>query len=131
MSRVLVVDDDDEIVVMLRTVSRFCNWQWEFARNGLEALHCYDTARHEGAPYDLIILDIAMPDMTGLEVARSIRNGGDDNTKIIFYSAYDGVVNRQTAEDLNGVYVQKVVRPQVLADIADQLIAGTYKPETI
>jgi two-component system, OmpR family, KDP operon response regulator KdpE len=70
--RILVVDDDPQIRRVLRaTLITEGHEVWD-ARRGEEAL---DTIRSE--QFDLILLDINLPDMTGIEVCRAIRAGFD------------------------------------------------------
>ena len=64
----LVVDDDRAIRVMLRTVIRGWGWRCVQASNGVEALGVL----HEDCP-DVIITDIEMPELTGLELLRKVR----------------------------------------------------------
>jgi two-component system, OmpR family, KDP operon response regulator KdpE len=70
--RILIVDDDQQIRRVLRTTLISQGYEvWE-ARRGDAAL---DLVRSE--KFDLILLDINLPDMTGLEVCRAIRSGFD------------------------------------------------------
>ena len=66
--------------------------------NGLDAL---DYAA--GADYDVIILDIMMPKMDGLEVVRRLRSGGN-STPVLFLTARDSVADRVTGLESGGDY---------------------------
>ena len=70
--RILVVDDEPQIVRVLRGYLEAAGFQVTVAYDGVEALAAY---RHE-AP-DLIVLDLALPEMDGLDVARAVRREGD------------------------------------------------------
>lgn len=68
----LIVDDDqlgrELIAEYLGDLAAF-----DMATNGREAVEHYQAAIESGSPYDLIILDIIMPEMNGHEAAKTIR----------------------------------------------------------
>lgn len=61
--RILVVDDDDAIRALLRTVLRRRGFVVDTARNGLEALEAMGERR-----YALVVLDMMMPQMNGYDL---------------------------------------------------------------
>lgn len=72
MVRCLVVDDDElgrELIASYLEGIAECN----MAENGLKAVEMFRDAFEGGNPYDLIILDIVMPEMDGHTAAREIR----------------------------------------------------------
>jgi DNA-binding response OmpR family regulator len=71
MTRVLIVDDDQSIVRMLRLTLRISGFEVQTATNGLEALQLL-----ERESTDAIILDLNMPVMTGEELLISMRERG-------------------------------------------------------
>jgi two-component system response regulator MprA len=90
-SRVLVVDDEEEI---LRAVGRALvinGYDVETAADGTTAIHSL-TAR---AP-DVVVLDVSMPGVDGLEVCRRLRKAGD-RTPVLVLTARDGVDDRVDA----------------------------------
>jgi two-component system response regulator MprA len=70
--RILVVDDDPEITSFIKRGLAYEGYSVDIAANGLEAL----SKAREREP-DLVILDIMMPGMDGIEVAKRLRQGGD------------------------------------------------------
>ena len=77
MAKILIVDDDPDIVESMRVVLESQGYRVSCAANGREGLKM----TREGAP-DLIVLDVMMPDgMDGFEVAREIK--GDPKMKHI------------------------------------------------
>jgi CheY-like chemotaxis protein/anti-sigma regulatory factor (Ser/Thr protein kinase) len=64
----LVVDDDPAVHELLAAVLRPAEWQIENAYDGLEGL-----ARVEARPYDLVLTDVRMPNLDGLELLHRIR----------------------------------------------------------
>ena len=68
MTRVLVVDDEPQILRALRINLRVRNYEVDTAATGTEALET--AGRH---PPDLVILDLGLPDLSGLEVIEGLR----------------------------------------------------------
>ncbi len=92
MKSLVVEDDFAARRLMQRWLSDCCDC--DIAVNGLEAVDAFNEALKEGAPYDLICLDIMMPQMDGhqaLEAIRQIENehgiGGLDGVKVIMTTA--------------------------------------------
>ncbi len=80
---ILLVDDEPNIVMSLEFLMRKNGYQVGIARNGTEALAAIDQT-----PYDLILLDVMMPDVDGYQVCRQLRQRPDRAaTKVIFLSA--------------------------------------------
>ncbi|MBU1105769.1 MAG: response regulator [Candidatus Riflebacteria bacterium] len=73
MKKFLVVDDEALNCRLLREIleqTAYCDCVY----NGPDAIALFKTAHTTNAPYDLILLDISMPEMDGLEVIEIIRN---------------------------------------------------------
>ena len=73
MKRVLIAEDD---MIGRRMIKRFMEQHatCELAVDGLEALNLFAESLQKGTPYDLICLDIMMPQLDGLKVLRAIRD---------------------------------------------------------
>jgi DNA-binding response OmpR family regulator len=69
MKKILVVDDEKNIRILFRDELEEAGYEVELAESGNEAL-----AKIDVSPPDLVILDIRMADMTGIEVLRAIRD---------------------------------------------------------
>jgi two-component system response regulator MprA len=87
MTTILVVDDDPKIASVVRRGLRFEGFDVRTAVDGNEALR---TARDD--PPDLVILDLMLPGIDGLEVCRRLRRG--TNTPILMLTARDSVPDR-------------------------------------
>jgi DNA-binding response OmpR family regulator len=68
IARILLIDDDTTLTAILAAALGDEGWSVSTARNGVEGLRRFDS---DGA--DLLVLDILMPEMDGLEVCRRIR----------------------------------------------------------
>ena len=68
MYRILVVDDEERIRQIIRKYAEFEGYQVEEASNGMQAVHI---CRHEN--FDLIIMDIMMPELDGFSACRETR----------------------------------------------------------
>jgi two-component system response regulator MprA len=90
--RILVVDDERNIVEFIRLGLRYEGFQVESAATGQEAL-----ARIARVKPDLLILDIMLPGMDGLEVCRRLRSQPDtEDLPILMLTARDDVRDRVT-----------------------------------
>ena len=83
--RVLVVDDEHSIVDAVSTALRYEGFTVATAMSGRSAL----AAVQEGT-FDLIVLDVMLPDVDGFEVARRLRADGIE-TPILFLTARTGL----------------------------------------
>ena len=84
--KILVIDDELDIregLYDLLTLEG--GYTVELAHNGTEGLR-----KLEGTPYDLVLLDLMMPDMSGMDVLRQVRQT-DTETPIFMITAYGGV----------------------------------------
>lgn len=81
--RVLIVDDEPNIVMSLEFLMRRNGYEVSIARNGTEALEAIDRESHA-----VILLDIMMPDVDGYQVCQHIKSRPDRReAKVIFLSA--------------------------------------------
>jgi len=92
-ARILVVDDDPEIVTMLSTRLGKRGYQVSTAEDGNKAI---EVAKREKP--DVILLDVMMPGKSGWEVARLLKNDPvTQNVKIVMVSAIGEKTNEITA----------------------------------
>jgi two-component system OmpR family response regulator len=105
---ILVVDDDPHIRDVVRFAFEKTGMVISTAQDGKEALRQFDRNVHE-----LVVLDIGMPEMDGLEVCRQIRKTSD--TPILFLSARDEEIDRILGLEIGGDdYVTKPFSPREL-----------------
>jgi DNA-binding response OmpR family regulator len=92
--RVLVVEDDEEIAQVLQRSLRLEGYEVKLAADGVRGL---DEA-HAFLP-DIIVLDLGLPRLDGIDVAKRLRDDGDD-TPILMLTARDALESRVEGLDV-------------------------------
>ena len=96
--RILVVEDEKHLNRIISEAVEDEGYSVDSCYNGLEALEYL-----ECADYDVIILDIMMPKMNGLELVRRLRDRGE-STPVLFLTARDAVADRVEGLESGGDY---------------------------
>ena len=95
--QVLVVDDDRYNLEILSAMLELRDYEVDTASNGSEALDCFEK-KH----YDLILMDIMMPELNGnvaTQIIRALEKPEDEPTRIIAVTAKDPDGNREIWQD--------------------------------
>ena len=118
---ILIVDDEPNIVMSLEFLMRKNGYQVGIARNGTEALAAI--ALH---PYDLVLLDVMMPDVDGYQVCRELRQHPDHMvTKVIFLSAKSREADVQKGYEVGAdLYISKPFSTRQLMEKVRELLAA-------
>jgi two-component system OmpR family response regulator len=95
-ARLLVVDDEPNIVELLSASLRFAGFEVATAASGLEAVGLARTFRP-----DLLVLDVMMPGLDGFGVVRRLRQEGD-RTPVLFLTAKDATEDKVQGLTLGG-----------------------------
>jgi len=113
MSSVLIVDDEAAIRESLQTLLELEGYDVDIASDGEEGL-----TKLADRPYDLVLLDFAMPDRNGIEVLREIRER-DAELAVIMITAYGTVENAVNAMQAGATnFIQKPWdNEKLLADV--------------
>lgn len=93
-AKILVVEDEEKIARLLELELEFEGYEVTKAEDGIEALEKYRTQ-----PWDLILLDVMLPGIDGIEVLRRIRKN-DPVTPVIMLTAKSSVDDKVTGLDL-------------------------------
>jgi len=122
MKKILAVDDDSSALRALRAILTQKGYEVAIAQSGEEALERLD----DGSP-DLVILDVAMPGLSGFETCRRIRQDTRfRDTPVIFLTAKS--LLSDMAEGLDAGSDLYLVKP-VMASKLVALVANFLSPE--
>ncbi len=98
--KILVIDDEELVAGSLEKLLKKKGYEVNVAKNGIEAM-----TQIEGVEFDLIVSDIRMPDMNGIEIVKKIREYHEKNGKQaipeILITGYASEENLEEAEKLN------------------------------
>lgn len=125
--KILLVDDEPDILAFLRYNLQKEGYEVFTANDGAEGLKLAEQLR----PH-LVILDIMMPKMDGVEVCRQLRNNPDtSHTLIAFLTARDEDYSQIAALDIGGDdYITKPIRPRVFISRIKALLRRLDRQET-
>lgn len=114
-----MVDDDRVVLHLLAEGMRGLGYQVETAQSGDDALRL---ARQE--KFDLAVLDIRMPGLSGVELAHALKDSGD--TPFVFLSAYgdEAVVREATEAGALGFLTKPVDTPQLVPFVEAAIARG-------
>jgi two-component system, OmpR family, response regulator MprA len=115
MARVLVVDDEPAVRRALERALKLDDYDVALAADGQDALD-----QLASSPADAVVLDIAMPRVDGLEVARRMRRAGD-RTPILMLTARDAIEDRVEGLDVGAD--DYLVKPFALKELQARLRA--------
>jgi len=125
--RILIVDDEPDILEFLSYYLRNSGYSIEVANNGVEAI----TMAHKFQPH-LILLDVMMPNMDGYEACREIRKDQAlKDTLIAFLTA-----RNEDEAQIEGLdsgaddYIPKPIKPKVLVSKIEALLRRNGKGES-
>jgi DNA-binding response OmpR family regulator len=121
--RILVVDDDILVVEALKELLASSGYEVRVATRGQEALEILDKER-----FDLLILDVVMPKMTGFDLCSEVRKRDDEMSavKIIMLTAKTEARDLQSEEQCGcDLYLTKPIDPAKLKE----LIRNTLAPD--
>ena len=124
--KILVVDDDPDIVEILRYNLSLAGYDVKAASNGKEAIKKAKIFIPE-----IILLDVMMPEMDGIEACSLIREIPSlNNTHIIFLSARNEDYTQISAFDAGADdYISKPVKPKILLKKISSIFKRVHKKE--
>ncbi|MCL4437232.1 MAG: response regulator [Thaumarchaeota archaeon] len=129
--RILIVDDDKTILTSFSEILQSKGYSIDTAENGTEAL-----AKTDKAFYNLVLLDIKLPDMEGIDLLNSIKETSPKMMKIVI-SGYASLENSVAALNRGAdAYLIKPVDPEELVRVVGeklkkQEISGNMSQEKV
>ena len=124
---VLIVDDEPSIRLMFRTALQAAGYDTAEAGDGPTAL-----ARLRESSPDVMLLDLKMPGMDGMETLRRMREAGDD-TAVVIVTAHGSIPDAVAAMKLGAVdFLTKPVTPEGLRKVVSEVVLrhGKSEPKT-
>jgi len=115
VTRVLVVDDEPAVRHALERALRLDRYEVGVAADGQEALDLLATGHH-----DVVVLDVTMPRVDGMEVCRRLRAAGD-RTPVLMLTARDAIDDR--VDGLDAGADDYLVKPFALRELKARLRA--------
>ena len=124
--KILIVDDDPDIIEILRYNLSLAGYEVKAASNGKEAIKKAKIFIPE-----IILLDVMMPEMDGIEACRLIREIPSlKNSRIIFLSARNEDYTQLSAFDAGADdYISKPVKPKILLKKISSIFKRIHKKE--
>ncbi|TIT02304.1 response regulator [Mesorhizobium sp.] len=111
MAKLLIVEDDESVRTLAARALERAGHMIDIAADGAQGLALIRAAR---GGYDLVVSDIRMPEMDGIEMAKAAASLFPA-MKILLMTGYAD--QRERAEELNGIIVDVVQKPFTLAEI--------------
>lgn len=127
MSSILIVEDDQMIAEIYQKKLSAVGHQADIATNGAEALQRISEGR-----YDLILLDLILPDVNGVDFLRALREGKKlgPGAKVAIWTNLNESENKVRALEAgaDGYYVKSDYSPSKLVSELESLMSGPTTP---
>ncbi len=110
MTRILVVEDDDSVRALVTRALQSAGYEVEQAADGAQGLEMIEAV---DAGYDLVVSDIRMPEMDGIEMSKEAARRFP-GIRIVLMTGYAD--QRERAEELDNIIVDVILKPFTLTD---------------
>ncbi|MBZ2173989.1 response regulator transcription factor [Schnuerera sp. xch1] len=120
MERILIIEDEEKIARFIELELKHEGYEVKKAYNGRDGLEAFETH-----PFDLVLLDIMLPGLNGIEVLRRIRQFS--NLPIILLTARDTVVDKVTG--LDGGADDYITKPFAIEELLARIRAALRKKD--
>jgi len=122
--RILFVDDEEIIISMMQQMLERLGYQVTFCEGAEKALAAFTATPDE---YDLVITDLTMPQMTGIELTALVKKIRPD-IPVILCSGYSHAVDKSTAEDMGfSAFIKKPILRSETAEVIRKVLDRVSK----
>ncbi len=118
-ARILLVEDEANMARILRALLEEAGYSIKIARSGAEAIESF-----KGSYFDLLIIDLGLPDMTGTDAAREIKSGSPETPVILLTGWQTEMTSGKMAEAGLDLVVGKPVRKEELYRAVAGILTG-------
>ncbi len=115
MAKLLIVEDDESVRTLAARALERAGHSIELAADGAQGLAAIRAA---SGSYDLVVSDIRMPEMDGIEMAKAAA-AAYPGMRIMLITGY--AEQRERAEDLHGIIRDVMQKPFTLAELRDRV----------
>lgn len=124
--KVLLMDDEQVILEVTDEVLRFLGYEVMFARDGAAAIDLYEQEKAKGNPFNLIILDLSVPEGMGGKEAFEKLHALDPAAKIVISSGFtnDPMLTDYASFGLSGVLAKPYRITEIKALLEKMIPAG-------
>jgi DNA-binding NtrC family response regulator len=113
---ILLADDEEHVRFTLSLVLRRAGCRVTVVEDGTRALQTSLEAARKGTPFDLLVIDIQMPGLTGVEVAKELSHL-ETGTPVLLITGYrDREIVKTLKSENRVVYAEKPFSPERLLD---------------
>jgi DNA-binding response OmpR family regulator len=118
IGRVLIVDDEPNVRFVFRTALESVGFTVDEAAEGLEALDWLKTSAA-----DVVLLDLQMPGVGGMEMLRRLRDAGND-VPVVIVTAHGSIPDAVAAMKLGAIdFLSKPLTPEALRRVVAEVVA--------
>lgn len=124
----LIADDDDYSLLLLQTIFNTWNLKAEFVDNGEKAWNLIQNNH-----YDMILTDIHMPKMGGIELCRKVRELNSSYKDIPIVALTANVLDSDLKQYISSGMTECLVKPfdeELLRSMISELLLGEYEPQS-
>jgi DNA-binding NtrC family response regulator len=120
--RILIIEDDEEMRSLLEDVLGEEGFKTESVSNGSEGLR-----KVTQEPFDLILTDIRMPGLTGLDILPAIRRLQPEASVIVITAFGNEEVHRRSVEKGAAGYLEKPIHMDKLKTLVHEMVSSKGK----
>jgi len=124
LHRILIVDDEQNVRLVFRTALETVGYDVAEVEDGASALEWL-----AGSPADVVLLDLQMPRVGGMEVLRRLRESGND-VPVVIITAHGSIPDAVQAMKLGAIdFLTKPLNPDPLRQVVAEVIRRHAEPE--